>query len=66
METFYSYKKEWGNEDGFSFAVGIVTYDNSSATIEDPSIGTLKIYIKSWDSEDFEAGLFKKIDSHAC
>ena len=66
METFYSHKKEWGYEDGFSFAVGIVAYDNSSATIEDPSIGTLKLYIKSWNSEDYEAELFKKIDSQAC
>ena len=55
----------WGFSDGFMTAAGISSYDGGrSTTTTDPTIGQLKIIIKSWSPK---VGLeFKDIDSHPC
>ena len=49
LDTNFSF----GSHDGFIVAAGITEYPLSeSSGIEDPEIGELKYFIKSWDSNE--------------
>ena len=39
-------------ENGFYIAAAITRYDNDPNPIEDPDIGTLKVYTKTWNVYD--------------
>ena len=38
----------FGSEDSFAFAIGVISYDGSGEPIEDPSIGQVNFFVKSW------------------
>ena len=42
--------------DGFYVAAAITGYDGDPNPIEDPTIGTLKMYLKTWNVYDEENG----------
>ena len=47
-EKYYQYDVPLTQEQGFQVAAAITDYDGSSESIEDPEIGTIKMYIKYW------------------
>ena len=51
-ENYFPSDEEFSQKDGFYIAAALTTYDGSPESIEDPTIGTLKMYIKSWDVYD--------------
>ena len=51
-ENFFPSDEAFSQKDGFYIAAALTNYDGSSEVIEDPTIGTLKMYIKSWDVYD--------------
>ena len=57
-DSFYSADFTYSN--GLAFAFGVTAYDSETESIEDPTIGVLKPYYKSWglvangQSVDFE------------
>ena len=67
-ENFFPSDEAFSQKDGFYIAAALTRYDGSSEVIEDPSIGTLKMYIKSWDVYDAENGglKFTEIPLRAC
>lgn len=58
-ENFFHSNATFSVSDGFYVAAAVTSYDGSSKVIEDPTIGTLKMYIKSWDVYDSVAGGLK-------
>ena len=46
----------FGFDQGFMVAAGVSEYNGETEPIEDPSIGTIKLYLKTWDSEDINSG----------
>ena len=65
FENYYSHTDTWGASDGFTLAACVTAYDGSSEVIEDPSVGQLKFYKKSW-SGSAEMAPFSEIASRAC
>ena len=47
-EKYYQYDMPLAQDQGFQVAAAITSYDGSSENIEDPEIGTIKMYIKYW------------------
>ena len=47
-EKYYQHDVPLTQEQGFQVVAAITAYDDSSEIIEDPEIGTIKIYIKWW------------------
>ena len=45
-DSFYSSDFTYSN--GLAFAFGVTAYDSETESIEDPTIGVLKPYYKSW------------------
>ena len=54
--------------DGFYVAAAITNYNNDPRPIEDPDIGILKMYLKTWNVYDEENGslTFKEIPLRPC
>ena len=52
-ENYYSWDQAFTRSDGFHVAAGIIdiSIDPSESLVEDPEIGHLKFYIKSWDTD---------------
>ena len=57
-EKFYETDVSLSLSDGFNLAVAVTAYDESDEVIEDPSIGTLKMYIKYWGNYEGHDGSF--------
>ena len=51
---YYKDSDAFTTDDGFHIAAGVVSFedDPNDGTYEDPEIGTLKFYMKSWDFND--------------
>ena len=56
QENFYPMRTPFGSDQGFMVAAGVSEYNGETEPIEDPSIGTIKLYKKTWDSEDINSG----------
>ena len=50
-EKYYEHNVPFTQEQGFQVAACVTSYDGNSESIEDPEIGTVKMYIK-WFGED--------------
>ena len=72
QEDYFDYNDEFTTDHGFNIAAGIVQIDTVSTgpSIEDPEIGTLKMYSKTWDfiSENEYKGnvQWNEIGTHFC
>ena len=51
-ENFYAVDEVFGFEQGFNIAAGVTSLDGKNDWIEDETIATVKIYLKSWDVYD--------------
>ena len=52
---------------GLQYAFGITAYDGNQESIEDPTIGTMKAYYKTWGLSELAADvLFEEIPSRNC
>ena len=51
-ENFYSANETFSVEKGFYLSAAVTKYNGDSSSIEDPTIATLKFYMKSWDIYD--------------
>ena len=52
QENFYPMREPFGTKHGFMLAAGVSEYNGETEPIEDEEIGTVKLYKKTWDSED--------------
>ena len=53
--------------NGLQYAFGITAYDSNPDSIEDPSIGVLKAYYKTWGlTEDDDSVLFEELPTRNC
>ena len=68
QENFFLPNVTLSQNDGFQVAAAITSYDGSSEIIEDPSIGTIKMYIKGWGVQDETEGslFFNEIKTKLC
>ena len=55
-ENYFSSNDTFTIADGFYVAAAITSYNNDPNPIEDPDIGTLKMYLKTWNVYDEENG----------
>lgn len=55
QENFFAAEVPLTLQEGFQVAAAVTAYDGSPDVIEDPEIGTLKMYIKYWG--EFEEGV---------
>ena len=51
-ENQYENNATFGYSDGFMVAAAVTAFDGSSVNIQDPEVGEVKFYLKSWDVED--------------
>lgn len=66
-DNYFDVLPGFSGDDGFSIAAGITAYDGSPDPIEDPEIGTLKIYLKYWGMPDLGEGFgFKELETELC
>ena len=60
----------FGHEDGFAVAVGVTDYftqdKSTKVSLEDPSIGTVKFYLKSWGENAHSDDLFLELETREC
>ena len=47
-------------------AAGVIEWDEGETTLEDPSYGMLRFYIKSWGKDMPYAEKFHEVGSHLC
>ena len=71
QEHYFAVNEPFSVENGFQVAAGIIQVDGypSNPSIEDPEIGMLKMYIKSWDNFDKETNgaiSFTEVKSEFC
>ena len=71
QEGYFSEKEPFTQSDGFNIAAGIVSLDSGDITsvtpsIENPEIGTLKMYRKTWDFFTNEELSFTEINTKFC
>ena len=52
--------------DGLMFAFSLTAYDSEREPIEDPSIGTLKAYYKTWGLQGDKGVTWKPIPTRKC
>ena len=50
----YYFSNEYQTESNLMYAFGITAYDMNGESIEDPSIGVLKPYYKTWGNDGSE------------
>ena len=67
-EQYYDSREEFTSEDKFWIAAGIISYgDSDKQQIEDPEIGVLKFYHKSWGVHDDDDKIsFKELNTEMC
>ena len=51
MDNYFG--SEYQTDNNLFYAFGITAYDSNPEPIEDPSIGTIKPYYKSWNNEAY-------------
>ena len=56
QEEVFASNATFTTADGFYVAAAITEYDRDPNPIEDPEVGTLKMYLKKWDVYDEENG----------
>ena len=69
QENFYPMREPFTSDHGFMLAAGVSKYNGETEPLEDPEIGTVKIYKKTWDSQDINGngGLkFEEIPTEPC
>ena len=69
QEQFYSENDTFSSQDGFQVAAGVVSLlsgDTPAESIEDPEIGTVKMYLKSWNMKESSNIHFKEISTSFC
>ena len=72
QENYFDHNDTFTTNDGFSIAAGIVQIDTEATgpSIEDPEIGTLKMYRKTWDfisEEEYKGNVeWEEIETHFC
>lgn len=64
LKYYFEDDSNFTADDGLMIAAGITAYDGNSASIEDPSIGELNFYIKSWGPRMAFPTI--KLDTHLC
>ena len=64
-EKFYETEVSLSPSDGFNLAAAVTAYDGSDEIIEDPSIGTVKMYIKYALTEEGVLG-FRELLTRQC
>ena len=63
----YQSSSQFGNEhDGFSFAAGMVQWDEGEGMVEDPSYGQVRMFIKSWGVNSFYDDTFHELETRPC
>ena len=66
-ENEYETNTTFGYADGFMVAAAVTAFDGSSVDIQDPEVGEVKFYLKSWDVDDVNYGLkFTELKSRLC
>ena len=68
-EEYYSTNHTFSSIDhGFYVSAAVIRYDYTTEPIEDPDIGTLKFFLKSWNIYDGENGFlkFEEIPTRPC
>ena len=72
-EKYFHNKVPLSQEQGFQVAAAITSYDESSESIEDVEIGTIKFYIKWWrdaeseeDGDDDDVWGFREVKTKPC
>ena len=68
-ENFYDMREPFTNKEGLMIAAAITDYTSNSEPVEDPEIGEIKFYHKSWDVANLEATemvQFKEIPTRPC
>ena len=68
QETFYTTADTFSADDGFSIAAAVISPTATGdhiTSIEDPEIGTLKLYLKSWKI-NVRGVFFDEINTHPC
>ena len=68
QEKFYSENDTFTSEDGFHVAAGVVSLKSggSPESVEDPEIGTVKMYLKSWNMKEDAGVQFEEISTSFC
>ena len=70
QEFYYPEDETFGTGDKFEIAASIISLDRTEGTVEDPTIATLKFYVKKWDSLDEEesngSAIFTPVKTKAC
>ena len=66
-KDFFVGAESFTSADGFKIAAAVTSYDRDPQSIEDPEIGKLVFYYKSWDSNDPDVDFgFTEILSEPC
>ena len=64
-EAYFDADFQYSN--GLAFAFGLTVYDDETESIEDPTIGTLKPYYKSWGLKENKQGVdFEPLPMREC
>ena len=69
QELFFAESDSFGSVEGFNIAAGIVSFDGgTSGTVVDPEIGSLQMYMKSWNVYDETNGevFFRPLKTRPC
>ena len=58
IENEFATNATFGSANGFAVAAAVTSFDGSSEDITDPEIGEIKFYLKSWDVDAQDKGIF--------
>ena len=65
LDWVYTADQFFSHSDGFQIAAGLTEYDGSNGLIEDPEIGTIKFYLKSFSHDEHKLS-FTEVESRPC
>ena len=65
-ENYFQINATISQKNGFQIAAGITAYKDGSSTIEDPEIGVIKFYEKSWGYEGQTQVEFRELRTKPC
>ena len=66
-EDFYADVDVFNASHGFQVAATVTAFDGSPETVLDPSYGSLRFVMKSWEGSEYgENGLFRNLASREC
>ncbi len=65
-EYFYDSSFTFSQIDGFAVAAAVTSYDGGGEPIEDPSIGTVKFYLKQWGLDGNPGITFAEVTTRPC